>query len=203
MSEEELRVSVDRAWHQLSNPLHAIVVNLEAIRVKTAGMEELEPFLRAVQANVERLDRRLRLLVSVARRGSGGERLQERSLARLARDVAVTLGLEGVEGEVVLELPEDETLLVRAREGSLVACLVRFLLDVQEGSPDRVVRSRVRDRRVDLEGSVLPGRLERLGRLAGEAGGELEPGADDGGGPAEEGECAAAPRKVRLSFPRA
>lgn len=127
--EEEglLAEAVERMAHQIKNPLQAVAMNLEVIRTRSRKeapelWEELERFAAAVDQNVELLDRRLRLLLAVGRRGPSDE-TREMDPAALARDFAAALRLDEEPPGVRVE-GGGEGLAARGRAGHLLALLL-------------------------------------------------------------------------------
>lgn len=121
-----LRRALDRMAHQIKNPLQAVAMNLEVVRsrIRSAAPEawaSVERFADAVDANVGVLDRRLRLLLALGRRGTDSEEA-EVDAAALVRDFAAALGVDeappGVRVEGSVEVRG------RAREGWLLALLL-------------------------------------------------------------------------------
>lgn len=196
-----LAEAVERMAHQLKNPLQAVAMNLEVIRGRVRReapdlWEGLERFGRAVDENVSLLDRRLRLLLALGRRGPGDE-LREADPAALARDLAAALRLDqeppGV--EVPPQAAAEAGPAARLRPGHLLA----LLLDAwraaagagARSTPVSVVR---REGAVGLAFPVPRAAAEGRERWAGTAraaGGELE--VEE----AEEGTV------VRVTFPAA
>lgn len=178
-----LAKAVERMAHQLKNPLQAVAMNLEVVRTRVRKeapelWEALDRFAEAVDDNVHLLDRRLRLLLALGRRGPD-EEMQEVDPAGLARDFASALRLDeeppGV--EVVVESGADG-LAARARPGHLLALLLELWL--------RAARAGEETCRVRI-GPAEPGELELQSSLpasgtdlswwrrgAGAAGGEPE-----------------------------
>lgn len=132
-----LRDMVDRMAHELKNPLQAIIVNAEVVRVRAPDRREgagggegepeaLEPFLSAIEKSVERLDRHLRLLILVAR--SATEGVAPAAPLDLAGELVGALRLDSGSSPVVVEPPpEREGPTVPLRAGRFLACLLRLL----------------------------------------------------------------------------
>lgn len=127
---------VDRMAHQVKNPLQAIVVSLEVIRLRgpratgTAWEREVARFVERIESSVGEIDRRLKLLLAVAR--AGGERPGAVPLARRIRDLVGAVGLEPPP-EIRLEGEVGEA-VVTARPGHLVALLHLLLEGIRSRS---------------------------------------------------------------------
>lgn len=122
--------AVDRIAHQLKNPLQAMTVNLEVLRLR-AGREEREETERVtgvVDQNIRLLDRRVRMLIALARR-SPEEPFTGMDLAEAVREAGAAFRLDDREEGLGLELrvPDDEvegSFSVRAREGQFLTLLL-------------------------------------------------------------------------------
>lgn len=191
---------VDRMAHQIRNPLQAVVVNLEVLRLRGPRADagtwegEMSPFVEAIEGSVGHLERRLGLLVAVAR--AGDEDPEAIPLADRIRDLVGALGLEPAPA-VRFEGPAGEA-AVSARPGHLVALLHLLLEAVRTRGPsDRggSLHLREEEGRVILEARLpepppsSPEARERMATLAAAAGGTLEVDAERG-------------TRVRLAFPR-
>lgn len=179
-----LAEAVERMAHQIKNPLQAVAVNLEVIRSRVRKeapelWEGLERFGRAVDDNVGLLDRRLRLLLALGRRGPGDE-LREADPAALARDLASALRLDreapGV--EVPPEATVEGDLAGRLRPGHLLALLLDAWLAAARAGAERTPVSLHRpEGATGLAFPVPPeaaAARERWAGMARSAGGELE-----------------------------
>lgn len=203
-----LAAAVERMAHQLKNPLQAVVVNLEVIRGRVRGQapelwEGLERFGRAVDDNVTLLDRRIRLLLALGRRGPGDE-LREVDPAELAGDLAAALRLDeeapGI--EVVRSPGDDDGPAARVRPGHLLALLLdAWLAAARAGAERTPVEVR---RSSGFLGLVFPvprsaaDRGDRWREMARAAGGALEE-EGEGGRDGEDG----AETTVHVRFPTA
>ena len=128
-----LAEAVDRIAHQLKNPLQAMTVNLEVIRMRAgeADRDETERLTGVVDENIRRVDRRIRMLIALARR-SPDEPLTGIDLAELLREAAAAFRLEEDEDGrgLRLRLPDageeggGESLSVRSRQGGLLALVL-------------------------------------------------------------------------------
>lgn len=172
-----LAEAVERMAHQIKNPLQAVTMNLEVIRTR-AGREApdlwegLERFAGAVDQNVELLDRRLRLLLALGRRGPD-DPLREVDPAALARDFAAALRLEEEPPGVRVEA-DGAGLAARARPGHLLALLLETWRRAARAGAERCpVRVGPAGEGVEVAIGVPPGSVPgaRWSRLAEAAGG--------------------------------
>lgn len=208
-----LAAAVERMAHQLKNPLQAVAINLEVIRGRVRGQdpelwEGLARFGRAVDDNVALLDRRLRLLLTLGRRGPDDEP-REVDPAELAGDLAVALRLdEEAPGIEVVRSPGDEDgPAARLRPGHLLALLLdAWLAAARAGAERTPVEVRRSSGSLELSFPVprsAADRGDRWREMARAAGGTLESdGAlEDGEGGEEEGDGAVT--IVHVRFPTA
>lgn len=196
-----LAVAVERMAHELKNPLQAVAINLEVIRGRLRReapelWEGLERFGQAVDDNVGLLDRRLRLLLALGRRGPDAE-LREADPAALARDLAAALRLD--EEPPGVDVPAGEGagggLAARLRPGHVLALLLdAWLAAARAGAEHTPVEVRRSSDAIGLAfrlpATATAGR-DRWAEAARSAGGTLE--LDEGG----EGTI------LRVSFPTA
>lgn len=116
--------ALDRMAHQIRNPLQAVSANLEVVRTRMAkeapeSWGSLERFARAMDSNVDLLDRRLRLLLALGRRSDGA--VSEVDVAGVARDFAAALGCD--EGPPGVRVRGGSGVAARARPGWLLTLL--------------------------------------------------------------------------------
>lgn len=182
-----LAEAVDRMAHQLKNPLQAVAMNLEVIRMRVRDeapelWSEIERHGEAVDENVSVLDRRIRLLLRLGRR-STDEARESVDVARLIDDFAAALQL-GDEPPALAVRREGTQLAARARPGHVLALVLEVWHAVRElpaeaGEIDVVVGTDGQEVVVEVR---LPGAggaaRDRWGRIARAAGGRLEAGAD-------------------------
>lgn len=194
---------VDRISHQLKNPLQTIAVNLEVLRLEAergasageaGGDGEIERLTGVISGGVQTLDRRIGMLVALARR-SGEAHPRRVSLGEYVRRASATFQLgdadygRGLEVEVPGEEGDVEVLV---RPGWLLA----FLLEAAAGAHGAAgallrVAAGEECARVELstpavghgsaEGEDGPERTERLAGLLRRAGAE-DVGTASGGG---------------------
>lgn len=182
-----LAEALDRMAHQIKNPLQAVAMNLEVIRMRVRkdapGLwEELERFAGAVDANVGLLDRRLRLLMSLGRR-STDDPPESVDVTALIRDFASALRLDAEPPALRVEA-EGPEIAAEARPGHVLA-LVLEAWDRAERAAEPAEELAVRVRRggdeVRLELPLRGAPPDRWRRLAAAAGGRLEEVGDGGG----------------------
>lgn len=173
-----LAEAVELMAHQIKNPLQAVAMNLEVIRSRSRGeapelWEGLERFAESVDRNVDLLDRRLRLLLALGRRGPS-DPLRELDPAALARDFASALRLDDEPPGVRVEA-EEAGLAARGRAGHLLALLLAaWRRAAEEGAESCPVRIGPVEAglavAVEVPRSAVP--ASRWRRLAEAAGGE-------------------------------
>lgn len=179
--------ALERMAHQIKNPLQAVAVNLEVIRSRMEreapeSWREVERFADAVDANVQLLDRRLRLLLDLGRRDASAAPV-EVDAASVAREFAAALRWD--EDPPGVRVEGSSEMAARVRPGELLAILVRLwgtALDAGaeetrvavagEGGGVRLTVSLPADADPDL--ATLDAAAER-------AGGRLEAEAGEGG----------------------
>lgn len=151
---------VDRISHQLKNPLQTISVNLEVLRLRASRdvsaeeAGEIDRLAEVVERGVRTLDRRIGMLVDLARRSSddGWRRV---ALGSYVREAAATFQLDERESGRGLQVevpPSEEDGEARIRPGWLVAALLEVVAALpsdEEGGA--VVRVTVRDGHPRLE----------------------------------------------------
>lgn len=184
-----LAEAVDRMAHQIKNPLQAVAMNLEVIRMRVRKeapelWSEIGRHGEAVDENVSVLDRRVRLLLSLGRRSPDAAR-ESVDVARLIGDFAAALQLDE-EPPALTVRSEGTQLAARARPGYVLALLLDLWTTVRElagEAPELPVVVETDGERVVVE-ARLPdlgaaeaarGRWERAAR---NAGGRLEAAGD-------------------------
>lgn len=174
---------VDRMAHQLRNPLQAIVVNLEVLRVRTSGADpdlwaQLEGYAEGIDQSVRRLDRLLRLLVYAAR--APADEFESVDLERMVHDLVGGVALDSEPAPVRL-LEGEAPPAVRARPGRLARWLFALLTDARSRSREEIWIDLVPEEggvRLDVELRLAPdaspipeAAWQRWADLAEEAGG--------------------------------
>lgn len=157
-----LAEAVDRVAHQIKNPLQAVSMNLEVIRMRVSQeapelWEELERFAGAVDDNVGVLDRRLRLLLALGRR-SAEDTPESVDVTELVEDFAAALRLDEERPALRVE-STGAGLAARARPGFLLELVLDVHGRMAREHPDReVLPVRVRAGREGVDLSFrLPG----------------------------------------------
>lgn len=159
-------LGVDRISHQLKNPLQTISVNLEVLRLRASRsaapdeQEEIDRLAGIVERGVRTLDRRIGMLVDLARRSSG-DGWRRVSLGDYVRQATAAFQLDEREHgrglEVELPAPEEDV-EVKIRPGWLLAALLDAAGTPASGEGDRgILRVEVRDGQGTLELPVPPG----------------------------------------------
>ncbi|MFW6010828.1 MAG: hypothetical protein ACOC9H_02805 [Gemmatimonadota bacterium] len=171
---------LDRMAHELRNPLQAVTVNLEVVRMRVGRgapevWSDVERFAEAVDANARLLNRRLRLALDIARRAPD-DPLETRDLRVLVEDLCGALRMDEERPGVAVEGAERGATGVEARAGYLVELLVRLLDAARAAATDDTVVARVAKARdggsvtfeLSPEGAAdLPGGCAELAELAG------------------------------------
>lgn len=190
-----LAEAVDRMAHQIKNPLQAVAMNLEVIRMRVRDeapelWSEIERHAEAVDENVEVLDRRLRMMLRLGRRSPEGAP-ESVDVAQLIGDFAAAVQLDE-EPPALAVRTEGTQLAAWARPGYVLA-LVLDLWRTARGHPgepgelpivvatdgeDVVVEARLPD--LGASGRDGAGARERWERAARAAGGRLEAEGDGG-----------------------
>lgn len=146
----------DDLAHEIKNPLHAMVINLEVLKRRIARFggehsEEMQRYTAVLDAELDRVNRRVDLLLRMARPARGGEPVTIAEVVDELQDVmeleadrrGITLDCE-IEGAAAhLQVPREP-----ARQ--LILNLILFAL---ESVPDR------QSLRVRLEGDMREMRL--------------------------------------------
>lgn len=128
--EEPAARIVSEMAHQLKNPMQAIAMNLEVLRVRItreapALWEELESYATAVERGVRELDRRLALVTALGRRRPEAE-AESVSLGSTVAELVEALRYDRTLPAVEVAR-EGEGVEVRARTGYLVELVYRLL----------------------------------------------------------------------------
>lgn len=201
---------MDRMAHELKNPLQAVGMNMEAVRLRTRQeapetWEAVRAFAEAVDQNVRRLDRRLRLLLALGRR-SPDDPQETVALERMVSDLLGAVRFDE-EAPVVRLQTEDGGLAGRARVGYLIELIYRLLRMARAAATgaEVVVSVRSLEGRPSMELRVEEGTVGEGGGVGGEVGSEwssIRRLADEAGGDLSA-EPAEGSLRVRLILPSA
>lgn len=179
-SDRLLASVLDRMAHELRNPLQAVTVNLEVVRMRV-GREapevwsDVEKFAEAVDANARLLLRRLQLALDMARRAPD-DPLETRDLRALLEDLCGALRMDEHFPGITLRGAERGATGVEVRAGYLVELLVRLLDAARAAAVEDPVEARVAEAgdggtvtfELSPEGAAdLPGGCAELAERAG------------------------------------
>lgn len=122
---------LDRMAHELRNPLQAVTVNLEVVRMRVGRgapevWSDVEKFAEAVDTNARLLLRRLQLALDIARRAPD-DPLETRDIRALVEDLCEALRMDEDRPGVTVAGAERGATGVEVRAGYLVELLVRLL----------------------------------------------------------------------------
>jgi signal transduction histidine kinase len=187
----------DGLAHEIKNPLHSMVINLEVLKRRVAradSAEEVQRYIGVLAGELERVNRRIELLLRLSRPGRGAE---SATLGELAEELMELIQLEARHHDVAVEYrPDGGMVRVHVRREPARRVILNLVLEVI----DRVDRGgtlclwytagdgRARlgvagsgiaaaDLEAGLQGSR---RMAAAAALAAEAGGGVEVDAGDG-----------------------
>jgi len=144
---ELLERLADALAHEIKNPLHSMVINLEVLKRRLSRMGDGADVLRyatVVGEELERVNRRIELLLRLSRPDRGGS--DETTLDELVEEVMELVNLEARNREARVEY-DREGPLVRVRVGRQHArqVILNLVLDALDGlSAGDTMRLRVR-----------------------------------------------------------
>ncbi|HEX5726393.1 MAG TPA: HAMP domain-containing sensor histidine kinase [Longimicrobiaceae bacterium] len=183
----------DDLAHEIKNPLHSMVINLEVLKRRVARVtgasdqDEVQRYIGVLGGELERVTRRIDLLLRLSRPGSGAETT---TLNELVEELMELIQLEARHHEVSVDyLPGAAPARVHVQRDPARQVILNLVLDALEqcasGSTLRIAihngegRSRVRVERRDGETPErAPGlRVEVARSVAGAIGGKVEDGA--------------------------
>jgi signal transduction histidine kinase len=186
----------DDLAHEIKNPLHSMVINLEVLKRRVAradSSDDVQRYIGVLAGELERVNRRIELLLRLSRPGRGAE---STTLGELAEEVMELIQLEARHGDIQVEYrPEGGMVRVHVpREPSrqVILNLVLEVIDRMErggvlriscGERDGETRLSVSDSGTavsGLDGGALPARLEVARTLARGVGGRVDAAAEDG-----------------------
>jgi signal transduction histidine kinase len=188
----------DDLAHEIKNPLHSMVINLEVLKRRVAradAADEVQRYIGVLAGELERVNRRIELLLRLSRPGRGAENT---TLNELAEEVLELIQLEARHHEVQVDFrPEGGMARVHVpREPSRQVILNLVLEMIDRMDRGATLRIRLAEEQgesliavadsgsavVALNGEASP-RLAAAYALAAAVGGRVE-ARDDGGLPA-------------------
>lgn len=134
---ELLERLADDLAHEIKNPLHSMVINLEvlkrrAARVDGEGAEDLQRYAGVLAAELERVNRRIELLLRLSRPGRAAELA---TLAEVLEELLELLELEGRHHEVPVEYrPGERAVRVRLPRETGRQVILNLVLDALESA---------------------------------------------------------------------
>ncbi|HEU0053811.1 MAG TPA: HAMP domain-containing sensor histidine kinase [Longimicrobium sp.] len=101
---ELLERLADDLAHEIKNPLHSMVINLEVLKrrvakLEGAGHDDVQRYIGVLAGELERVNRRIELLLRLARPGRGAE---SASLAELTEELMELIQLEARHRELAV-----------------------------------------------------------------------------------------------------
>jgi signal transduction histidine kinase len=93
----------DDLAHEIKNPLHSMVINLEVLKRRVAradSADEVQRYIGVLAGELERVNRRIELLLRLSRPGRGAENT---TLNELAEEVMELIQLEARHGEIQVD----------------------------------------------------------------------------------------------------
>lgn len=165
----------DDLAHEIKNPLHSMVINLEVLKRRVARVagesEELQRYFSVLSGELERVNRRIELLLRLSRPGRGAETTTLRDLTEElmeliqleARHREVTVDFRPGEGAPRVFIPREPTrqvilnLVLDALDATGAGSALRISLDEEEGSATLAV---------ETEGTPAEPSPESAGRVA-------------------------------------
>jgi len=159
----------DDLAHEIKNPLHSMVINLEVLRRRLARLdgegEEMLRYAAVLGTELERVNRRVDLLLQVVRPARDAE--DRAFLGEIIGEMEELILLECEQRNVVLDtcfpIPESRAPLPRSATRQILLDLVLSTLDSFDGGGVLFVAAgregdviRIGVRAVDAEGSSIP-----------------------------------------------
>jgi signal transduction histidine kinase len=142
----------DDLAHEIKNPLHSMVINLEVLKRRVARVagesEDLQRYFGVLSGELERVNRRIELLLRLSRPGRGAETTTLRDLAEElmelvqleARHREASVDFQPGEGAPRVFLPREPArqvilnLILDALDGAGPGATLRIALDSADGS---------------------------------------------------------------------
>ena len=142
----------DDLAHEIKNPLHSMVINLEVLKRRVARVagesEDLQRYFGVLSGELERVNRRIELLLRLSRPGRGAETTTLRDLAEElmelvqleARHREASVDFQPGEGAPRVFVPREPArqvilnLILDALDGAGPGATLRIALDSSDGS---------------------------------------------------------------------
>jgi signal transduction histidine kinase len=132
---ELLERLADDLAHEIKNPLHSMVINLEvlkrrAARVEGEGAEDLQRYASVLSTELERVNHRIELLLRLSRPGRAAETA---TLGELVDELLELVQLEGRHHEVAVDYhPGERAVRLRVPRESGRQIILNLVLDALE-----------------------------------------------------------------------
>jgi len=185
----------DGLAHEIKNPLHSMVINLEVLKrrvVRADSADEVQRYIGVLAGELERVNRRIELLLRLSRPGRGAE---SATLGELAEELMELIQLEARHHDLQVEYRPDGGMtrvqLRREPARRVILNLVFEVIDRTERGGVLTLAFSAHDgaARITVGGTGFApagepsARMEAATALAAGLGGRVEPGAGDEGAP--------------------
>lgn len=134
----------DDLAHEIKNPLHSMVINLEVLRRRVArtaagDQDDVQRYIGVLAGELERVNRRIELLLRLSRPGRGAE---STTLNELAEELMELIQLEARHHEATVEYdPGAHAARVHVPREPARQAILNLVLDVIDGlQPGAVLR---------------------------------------------------------------
>ncbi|HEX8829704.1 MAG TPA: histidine kinase dimerization/phospho-acceptor domain-containing protein, partial [Longimicrobium sp.] len=121
----------DGLAHEIKNPLHSMVINLEVLKRRVArsdSIDEVQRYIGVLAGELERVNRRIELLLRLSRPGRGQE---SATLAELAEELMELIQLEARHHDLRVEYrPDGGMARVHLRREPARRVVLNLVLDV-------------------------------------------------------------------------
>ncbi|HEU4562563.1 MAG TPA: histidine kinase dimerization/phospho-acceptor domain-containing protein [Longimicrobium sp.] len=191
----------DGLAHEIKNPLHSMVINLEVLKRRVAradSAEEVQRYIGVLAGELERVNRRIELLLRLSRPGRG---MESATLAELAEELMELIQLEARHNDLQVDYQPDGGMtrvqLRREPARRVILNLVFEVIDRVERGGSLCLRFATGDgearlvvtgsgvKAADLEAGLHGSpRMAAAALLAAEVNGRVEVDASDGAAPA-------------------
>lgn len=185
----------DDLAHEIKNPLHSMVINLEVLKRRVAradSADEVQRYIGVLAGELERVNRRIELLLRLSRPGRGAENT---TLNELAEEVMELIQLEARHGDIQVDYrPEGGMARVHVPREPSRQVILNLVLEVidrmdrgatlrirvaEQGGESRLVLADSGTAVAALNGAPSP-RLATAQALAAMVGGRVEAEVDEG-----------------------